>query len=564
MLIHEVNEHNYLKNRTVLSSKVNEKFLTWDRLGERKEEISKAQFNRLTANLFKDPTIWAYATLRDKQNQPMRMYYFQDMILNDQHRFIHVSAANQIGKTWAVIVKALHHALFTNNASVMLISRSEKQAKNILDEMKWMMKRAKINYNEMFKDDVDNRMEYHLPSPDGIGTSVIRVFPPTPTILGFPATLIIMDETGFWEMDSMTDSVDFYQQCIRPRTNTTKSWKHPFLTMGQIISITNPNGQNGLAWWLYNNDDYHNYKYCWLTNPTNSYEEYKKEEKTLPPIRFASVYAAEYVSATGGFITLAQYDRFKSYESKESIEPGMTLFLGGDFASEDPKSKNTDWHVLYGVVQVPNKAFPQHPRMRVVYRKVFEPGTKREEIYNELDRLKNLPEVVIAKFAYDKVGVGDSVKTDLIGRGTFYEKQIEALTYSLPSKSDVYLKFQSLFHQDMIEGWDIPELKEQLLALKVEQPTGSIHIKVHHKTEGVKDDEPDALANACFVASVPIIKHSLSFIPHNKITDRPVPTDERTCVCPRCEDEGKEPYHQAKAIKHFEKVLCRRHQSERT
>lgn len=36
--------------------------------------------------------------------------------------------------------------------------------------------------------------------------------------------------------------------------------------------------------------------------------------------------------------------------------------------------------------------------------------------------------------------------------------------------------------------------------MKVEQPIGSIHIKVHHKTEGVKDDHPDALANAVYVA----------------------------------------------------------------
>ena len=52
----------------------------------------------------------------------------------------------------------------------------------------------------------------------------------------------------------------------------------------------------------------------------------------------------------------------------------------------------------------------------------------------------------------------------------------------------------------MIEGCHIEKLQEQILALKVEQPPGSIHLKIHHKTEGIKDDEPDALANACFVA----------------------------------------------------------------
>ena len=102
-------------------------------------------------------------------------------------------------------------------------------------------------------------------------------------------------------------------------------------------------------------------------------------------------------------------------------------------------------------------------------------------------------------------------------RGILNENQIEPLTYSLPSKSEVYLNFQQLFHQDMIEGLDIPQLQEQILALKVEQPTGSIHIKVHHKTEGIKDDEPDALANACFVAKGHTDYFESSFVSNVKV-----------------------------------------------
>ena len=190
----------------------------------------------------------------------------------------------------------------------------------------------------------------------------------------------------------------------------------------------------------------------------------------------------------------------------------MILYLGGDLAGENPKSRNTDSSVLYGVTQVKNKLFPQNPRIRVVHRKSWAPGSDREDFYNEIDRLKKLPGVHIGKFAYDKPGVGDSVYRDLMQRGILNENQIEPLTYSLPSKSEVYLNFQQLFHQDMIEGLQIDKLQEQILALKVEQPIGSIHIKVHHKTEGIKDDEPDALANACFVAKGNIDYLESSFI----------------------------------------------------
>ncbi len=499
MIIHEVTEENFEEEREKGELVVQSKFDNWDKLGKLK--ISIDEFNAKAAYLLRDPTIWAYATLRDKQNKQLKSYYFQDRVNNDRHRFIHCTAANQIGKTWGFgIIKGSHHAIHVNNASVMLISRSEDQAKGILDEIKWMFKRARIDYTE-FEDEITNRFEYHLKSPDGIGTSVIRVFPPTPAILSFPSTLTIMDETGFWEQKNVGMSpIAYYQQCVEPRTNATKNWKHPFLTMGQIISLTNPNGQDGLAWWLRNEETFHNYTYNWLANPNNTLEEYKAKEKSLPPIRFASVYAAKYMLASGGFITLEQYLRFKAYNHPLVIQPGMTLYLGGDVAGESPKSKNTDSSVLYAVTQIPNKDFPQNPRLRVVHRKSFPPGTPREDFYNEIDMLKKLPGVHIAKFAYDKPGVGDSVFRDLMQRGILNENQIEPLTYSLPSKSEVYLNFQQLFHQDMIEGCQIDKLQEQILALKVEQPIGSIHIKVHHKTEGIKDDEPDALANACFVA----------------------------------------------------------------
>ncbi|HEC64115.1 MAG TPA: hypothetical protein ENI23_02340 [bacterium] len=375
MIIHEVTEKNFEEERKKGEAVVQKKFDAWDKLG--KVNISIDEFKAKAAYLMRDPTIWAYATLKDKQNKQLESYYFQDKIMNDRHRFIHCTAANQIGKTWgAGIIKGAHHALHVNNASVMLISRSEGQAKGILDEIKWMFKRAKIDYTP-FEDEITNRLEYHIKSPDGIGTSAIRVFPPTLAILSFPATLVIKDETGFWESKTCTmNPIAYYQQCVEPRTNATKNWKHPFLTMGQIVSITNPNGQDGLAWWLRNNPEFHNYTYNWLANPNNTLEEYKAKEKSLPAIRFASVYAATYLLASGGFIDLTQYERFKSYNCPLVIKPGYTMFLGGDFASEEPKSKGTDWTVLYGIIPIKNIDFPQNPRLRVVYRKEFAPKTK--------------------------------------------------------------------------------------------------------------------------------------------------------------------------------------------
>lgn len=495
-LIHQVTEHNFLEERKKGEKIISKKFNKYDSLQQLDDDIS---LHKELAKQFQDPTIWAYATLKDKQTKPLRLFYYQDLFVNDKCRFVYVTASNQIGKTYGICVKALHHGLHVPNASVMIISKSEQQAVMVLDEIKWMLKGARIDYESIIGD-IENRTELHIKGPNG-SVSVIRCFPPTTKALGFPSTLTICDEINFWEKIGELTPIEYYDQVIEPRSNMTKSWSHDFLTMGQIIFISNPNGKKGIGWRTFNVDNrFNNYRYCWLAYPGNTIEEYSDAKNRLPPYRFASIFAAEYVSSEGGFISIEQYEQFESYRAPFVIPAGCTLFLGGDVGGEDIKSKNRDFNILYGVILIENVINPAYPRVRVVYRKQWPAGTKKQEIYNEIKRLSELEGVTIGMFGYDKVGVGDKMKNDLIDQGILTEYQIESLTYSLPNKSDVYINLQALFEQDMIEGTEIPQLKEQILGLEVKQPEGSVHLKIHHRTEGTHDDDPDALANACYVA----------------------------------------------------------------
>ena len=536
MIVDEINETNFVEKIKQGQRELQVKFDAWDRLGKLKNSISLDEFNKKAGYLLRDPSVWAYATLKDKQGERLRVYPFQDKIMNDPNRFVHVHAANQIGKTWgAADIKGLHHGIHTNNASVMVISSKNEQATGILDEMKWMCKRARIDFDELVGD-VSNRTELHLYlGKDNI--SVIRTFPPTTSILSFPSTLTIMDEDNFWEKIGSLQPTEFYDQCIEPRSNATKNWKHPFLTMGQIVGITNPNGKQGLGYRCLNDERFHNYTYCWLANPNNTLEEYLFHKKRLPSYRFASIYGATYQDVGGEFITQDQYNQFASYNHKLIIPRDQTLYLGGDFVSEDPKSKGRDWTVLYGVIQVRRAEKDEKeriPRIKVVYWREWKPGTKTTVIYAEIKRLIN-SKIQIGKFAYDRVGVADKVYNDLIDRGILSKYNIEVLTYSLPNKSDVYINFQTLFEQGLIEGCEIPKLQEQLMGLKVEQPLGSVHLKIHHRTEGIKDDHPDALANACFAA-----KRLLGTTPSfsslkAKATKSEDSSKKVLLVCPECE-----------------------------
>ncbi len=564
MILDEINETNFLEKQKEGEKALQVKFENWNRLGRLKHSMKLDEFNKKAAYLLRDPTIWAYGTLKDKQANKLVVYPFQDKIMNDKNRFVHVHAANQIGKTWAAAdIKGLHHAIHVDNASVMIISSREDQAIGILDEMKWMCKRSNVDYDEL-EGEIANRTELQLyPSKKKDCVSVIRTFPPTTAVLSFPATLIIIDEDNFWEKIGELSPIEFYDQCVEPRANATKNWRHPFLTMGQIMGISNPNGQQGLGYRCLSDERFNNYTYNWLANPNNTLEEYLLHKKRLPSYRFASIYAATYMSASGGFITPPQYENFASYNHSLIIDRTKPIYLGGDFVSEDPKGKHTDWAVIYGVQQIERyekDSKERLPRIKVVYMKEWKPGTKITDIYAEIKRLVDSG-ITIGKLAYDKVGVADKVYNDLIDRGILSRHKIEVLTYSLPNKSDVYINFQTLFEQGLIEGSDIPKLKDQIFGLKVEQPLGSVHLKIHHKTEGIKDDHPDALANACFAAkrlkgTTPAFKGFLS-------KDKEDTSDKKLylLVCPVCEKDGNDGYYRGynKNKKNLDRINCPRH-----
>ena len=151
-------------------------------------------------------------------------------------------------------------------------------------------------------------------------------------------------------------------------------------------------------------------------------------------------------------------------------------------------------------------------KFKVVYRRTWN-KVQRNEIYAEIARLKET--YTVFGIAYDKVGVGDSVKFDLMEKGLFYEEQILNLSYSVANKSDVYCTMKAIFESRRLNLPDTLEAREQILALRYVRLEGEVHLKdanifgektihkykIHHENERTHDDEPDALANCLYLAS---------------------------------------------------------------
>ncbi|HEC64187.1 MAG TPA: hypothetical protein ENI23_02710 [bacterium] len=547
MIVEEITEENFVDKVEEQERETSKKILAFQ------ERLAKDRIGaHVDWQLLYDPTVWAYHTLKDKQNNPIVLRGYQDKIINDKHRFIVVAAANQVGKTWAMCIKAIHHAIHVNNASVLIVSRSEPQSIMILDEIKWMMKRSDTSFDAVIGE-VENRTELHLPNDDKKGVSVIRCLPPTTGVLAFPATLIICDEIGFWEIEGMKQS-EYFNRVIVSRTNETKNWTDPHFTMGQICCISNPNAQQGVLWSLWNDEDFNQYRYCWLANPKNTIEEYLRWKKKLPTDEFDSIYAATFSSSSGGFITEEEYN---DAEEDYKIQPNQVSFLGGDFAGEDTLSRDVDETVLIGTSHAKVK---KTLKVKIDYYKQFPLRTKKTKVYEEIKKFSNL-----SKFAYDKMGVGDSVKNDLKDRGILPEYKIESLTYSLPNKSEVYYNMKHLFEQRLVilpKG--LAKLKEQLLGLRFEK-TDAGHIKVHHATEGLHDDWADALANSLFAAKR-LLGAVPSFSALKPKESKPEEQSDKlyTLICPECEKidyMGRNGYYEGINPKkeHYTKISCPMH-----
>ena len=69
MIVEEINETNFVEKVEQGKKELQVKFDNWDRIGKLKNSMSLDKFNKLVSYPLRDPTVWAYATLKDKQTK---------------------------------------------------------------------------------------------------------------------------------------------------------------------------------------------------------------------------------------------------------------------------------------------------------------------------------------------------------------------------------------------------------------------------------------------------------------------------------------------------------------
>lgn len=477
-----------------MEEKTNAKFEAWDLvLKDNWLESDDPKKQDAVYKLLLDPTIYAYAFFRDPRdlNKRFKCYPYQDVIINDTHARVIFAAANQIGKSIALCIKALTFAFLHPGQTVLMTSKTLPQSKDLLRQIKQFLQNSRLDYKydigesetkteiyfkhfeevEVYNEKLDKTFTEFKELPE----SRIICTPATEAALGYAVDLALEDELFFYE-----DGSHFHKQILQPRTYTTK---------GQIIVFSNPNGQQGIGWELWNDDYYHRYKFNFLDCPTNTQEEFDILSKTLTREQIDSTLLAIFTSPQGGFLTLEE--RNDMQEERMSMLPSVItqpLFIFFDWAKVNDRTVR--------IIGIPvKKGENEWADMVHVYEmKEYPAGTPYTEIIDVdlKDLINELGPQNVAMVGWDNTGVGRGLE-DFTKRVEQLGIQAMPVEFSLENKSRIYTLFKLLAENRRIKIPKIDECNKQLSMLRFGKTTRGL-LTVHHESERDRDDFPDAIA----------------------------------------------------------------------
>ncbi len=480
------------------------KFRAWDYIVKNNIlEKGTAREKRRAYSLLLDPTIYAYAFMRNPNGTPFKLYSYQDLIINDNHNRVIFSAANQAGKSLMLCLKALSFSLLNPNTTVLMVSKTLPQSKDLLRQIKSLLQSSILDYKYDVGDS-ETKTEIYFRHYEEVSTfdkvlgkeitklkelpqSRIICVPATGGALGYAVNLALVDELAFYE-----DGDYFYKQILQPRTYTTK---------GQIIVFSNPNGQQGIFWELWNSPRFHKYSFDFLDCPTNTQEEFDELSAELTREQIDSTLLAKFTNPEGGFLTFEE--RSAMQEDRMNVLPTVLtqpVYIFFDFAKVNDRTVRVIG-VPYGTEDIKG--------VYVYEMKEYPQGKPYTEIIDELNRLiQDLGIENVAMVGWDNSGVGAGIEDDIkkiSGLGI----QCTPVNFSLERKAALYTNFKLLIERNLrgAAGVKIPKVKEcnkQLSMLRFKKSSRG-YLQVHHEKENDRDDFPDALAGLCSLIANPSV-----------------------------------------------------------
>ena len=479
-----------------------DKFLAWDNVVASNILETGTQKQKDEAyKMLNDPTLYFYAFFKSPwdRTKKFKLYPYQDMIINDKHDRIFFAAANQIGKSVCLCCDSIHYALLNPGHTVLMVSKTLPQSKDLLRQIKSILQSSSLDYSYDIGDSATKTEVYfkhyeevEVTNSKGeieiekiqLQQSRIICVPATEAALGYAVHKAEVDEICFYDNGEY-----FYNQILVPRTYTTK---------GSITAFSNPNGQQGIGWDLWNNPDYHQYRFAFLDCQTNTQEELEKHSRGKTQEQIDSTLLARFTSPEGGFLTTKEREDMQ--EDRSSFIPTFLtnqLYIFFDWA----KTGDRTVRVIGSPIHKSDDDWADEVFVHEMVE--YDKGTTYTKIVDEDLKalIKNVGADKIAMVGWDNTGVGKGIE-DFVKRVEQLGIMAMPVEFSLQNKSRIYTLFKLLAEQRRIKIPKITECNKQLSTLRFQKSSRG-YMMVHHDNERDRDDYPDALAGLCSLMIAP-------------------------------------------------------------
>ncbi len=461
----EINYNEPIEKENLDMDAYNAKFEFVDRImskDSRKVKVGEMQ------RIYNDITMFCYAFFR-LNNEPLKLYPYQDMILNDNHRNKIFRAARQIGKSLALDVKAAYNLCIPHgkNHNECIISNSLPQATFQMKRVKDLLDKSTIKGIDR-TDDSNSVLSVNVYGEDGKETSknLLVVVPCTEGSLGYDFHEVNLDEFEYYDKDIEY----FYQRIIEPTT---------FHTKGKITIFSNPNGSDNIVAQFENelgsdgNKFWHTYIFNYLDCPNNTQKEWDDHKTRKSRIDFESTVAAIRSISDRNYFTSDEIENSYDFKMDSStVMYGKQPFFFLDVGAKHDQSvltggyierdEDDDFNHLYiPIIHIYPKGYPL---TRVVGVDVDNSDGWHIE--------KTVKEYIEE---YSKKGIIPIFGYDITGNEgmnpLFRSLNIAAndVIFSGPSKSGYYQRFKYFMEKNLIhrcESKDWAKQASQLIATK--------------------------------------------------------------------------------------------------
>jgi len=467
------------------------------------------------AMIWSDPTMFSYMHFK-LDGKPCRLYDYQDLIINDPHRYKIFRAANQIGKSLLLDVKAAYNLIIDhghahNEAIVskslpqsMFQMRRVKGLLNTIEGLDWRESKGLADSMSVITVDIkddDGSVMY---------TNMLVCAPCTEGLLGYDLHELNLDEFEYWDIDQQY----FFNQIAQPRTYSTK---------GRITIFSNPNGMESFVAKLEEQTlknsgrkKWHTYVFNYLDKPGNTVEEFEQLRSELSRQEFESTVAAIRSISSKNFFTMEEIER--SYDPKltELSMVGKQPFFFLDVGSKHDQS------VLVGGYIEPDEHNEKLNHIYIPIIHVYPVGYPISRVVGaDVDasdgwHYEKSVKDYLKEWSAD--GIQPVFGVDVTGNSgiaPLFESvgiQPENVTFSGPMKSGMYQRFKWYMEKGLLHRIKSEEFEYQASHLEMKKSQRG-YLMIHHEKEDDLDDVMDAIAGLIYLADNPdIITPTLKII----------------------------------------------------